>query len=135
MGSYFEVLTEKFGKDSLMALATIDKSGKPWVRTINSLFYEDSFYTITYALSNKIKHIENNPNVAISGEWFSGHAIAENLGYIKSEENKDIAEKLKLAFVSWYGNGHIDENDTNKVILKMKLTDGILYNEGNKYDF
>lgn len=41
-----------------------------------------------------MEHIRNNPTVAISGEWFSGHGIAENLGHIKLEENKEIADWL-----------------------------------------
>ena len=53
-----------------MALATVDEKGMPWVRTIDDIFVEDSFYTITYALSNKVIHINNNPKVAISGKCF-----------------------------------------------------------------
>ena len=68
MEKIINILTERFSKDSLMALATVDEKGMPWVRTIDAIFYEDSFYTITYLLSNKIKHIQNNPIVAISGE-------------------------------------------------------------------
>ena len=77
MEKHIEILNERFSKDSLMALATVDSNGIPWVRTIDAIFYEDSFYTITYALSNKVKQIEANSNVAISGEWFSGHATAK----------------------------------------------------------
>ena len=118
-----------------MALATVDSNGIPWVRTIDAIFYEDSFYTITYALSNKVRQIEANSNVAISGEWFSGHATGENLGHIKSENNKEIADKLRKAFSAWYGNGHINEDDPNTIILRMKLTDGILFSNGIKYEF
>ena len=81
MEKHIEILNERFGKDSIMSLATVDEKGMPWVRSINAIFCEDSFYTITYALSNKMKHIKNNSNVAISGEWFSGHATGENLGW------------------------------------------------------
>ena len=73
MQRYIEILSERFGKDSIMALATVDENGRPWVRGVNAVFYENSFYVVTYALSNKMKHIEKNPVVAISGEWFSGH--------------------------------------------------------------
>lgn len=135
MEKHIEVLQERFGKDSLMALATIDSKGNPWVRTIDAIFYEGSFYTITYALSNKMEHIKSNPKVAISGEWFSGHAIGENLGHIKSEKNRDIADKLRTAFSAWYNNGHINENDVNTVVLRIKLTDGILFSDGNRYEF
>ncbi len=135
MEKHIDILKERFGKDSLMSLATVDENGKPWVRTIDAIFYEDSFYTITYGLSNKMKHIENNPVVAISGEWFSGHGIAENCGYIKNQNNEEIANKLRTAFNAWYSNGHVNEEDSNTVILKIKLTDGVLFNNGEKIEF
>ncbi|MBE5951763.1 MAG: pyridoxamine 5'-phosphate oxidase family protein [Lachnospiraceae bacterium] len=134
MEKCYEILKERFCKDSLMALATVDEKGIPWVRTIDAIFYEDSFYTITYALSNKMKQIGHNAAVAISGEWFSGHAIAENLGHIKLEQNKEIADKLRCAFAAWYDNGHTNEEDPNTIILKMRLTDGILFSDGKKYE-
>ena len=135
MEKYAEILNERFGKDSLMALATVDADGIPWVRTINAIFYEDSFYTITYALSNKMRHIKNNSSVALSGEWFSGHAVGEDLGHIKLEKNKEIADRLRAAFASWYDDGHVNEDDPNTVVLKMKLTDGTLFRNGAKYEF
>ena len=135
MEKYIEILNERFGKDSLMALATVDEKGVPWVRTIDAIFYEDSFYTITYALSNKMKQIENNAVVAISGDWFSGHALAESLGHIKLAENQAMADRLRTAFASWYSNGHTNEDDPNTVILKLKLTDGILFSNGTRYEF
>jgi len=135
MEKHIEILNERFGKDSIMSLATVDEKGMPWVRSINAIFCEDSFYTITYALSNKMKHIKNNSNVAISGEWFSGHATGEDLGHIKLEKNRELADKLRVAFASWYDNGHTNEDDPNTVILRIKLTDGILFSHGTKYEF
>ena len=58
-------------------------------------------------------HINNNNTVAISGEWFSGHGKAFNLGHIKLEENKESADKLRKAFAAWYDNGHTNEDDIN----------------------
>lgn len=135
MEKIINILIERFSKDSLMALATVDEKGMPWVRTIDAIFVEDSFYTITYALSNKVIHINNNPKVAISGEWFSGHGLAENVGHIKLDKNKEIANKLRTAFASWYDNGHTNEEDPNTIILKIKVTDGILFKDGTRYDF
>ena len=135
MEKYKEILTERFGKDSLLALATVDEKGTPWVRTIDGIFIDDSFYTITYFLSNKMRHIQKNPVVAISGEWFSGHGVAENLGHIKAEQNKFFADRLRNAFSAWYGNGHVNEDDENTVILKIKLTDGIIFSNGERYEF
>lgn len=135
MEKIINILTERFSKDSLMALATVDEKGIPWVRTIDAIFVEDSFYTITYALSNKMIHINSNPKVAISGEWFSGHGLAENAGHIKLDKNKEIANKLRTAFASWYDNGHTNEEDPNTIILKIKVTDGILFKDGTRYEF
>lgn len=52
---------------------------------------------------------------------------------VKSE-NKDIAEKLKKAFCAWIDNGHNDFDDENTCILCVKLTDGILFSHGARYD-
>ena len=68
-----------------------------------------------------------------SGE--SGHGIAENIGHVKAEKNKEIADKLRAAFASWYDNGHTNEDDPNTIILRIKLTDGILFSNGTRYEF
>ena len=62
-----KIMMERFGKDTVIALATIEKE-VPYVRYVNAYYENGAFYIITYALSNKIKHIENNPAVAIAGE-------------------------------------------------------------------
>lgn len=75
-----KIMMERFGKDTVIALATIEKE-VPYVRYVNAYYENGAFYIITYALSNKIKHIENNPAVAIAGEWFTAHGKGSNLGY------------------------------------------------------
>ena len=64
-----KIMIERFGKDTVIALATIE-NGIPYVRYVNAYYENGAFYIITYALSNKIKHIENNSTIAIAGEWF-----------------------------------------------------------------
>ena len=130
-----EILKERFEKDSLISIATVDKTGKPWVRTVDAIYINGAFYTITHNSTNKMKHINNNPVVAICGEWFSGHGKAESLGYILNEENKDFADKLRKAFASWYDNGHTNESDINTIILKITVTDGIIYKDGKRFEF
>lgn len=130
-----EILKERFENDSLISIATVDKTGMPWVRTIDAIYIDGAFYTITNATTNKMKHINENPVVAICGEWFSGHGKAESLGYIRNYENKDLAEKLRLAFASWYDNGHTNESDINTIILKVAVTDGIIYKDGTRFEF
>ena len=74
-----KMMVERFGKDSLIALATIE-NGIPYVRTVDTFYENGTFYVLTYALSNKMQQIAKNPTVAISGEWFTGHGIGSNLG-------------------------------------------------------
>lgn len=130
-----EILKERFEKDSLISIATVDKTGKPWVRTVDAIYINGAFYTITNATTNKMKHINENPVVAICGEWFSGHGIGESLGYIRLDENKDLADRLRKVFSSWYDNGHTNESDINTIILKVAVTDGIIYKDGKRYEF
>jgi len=130
-----EILKERFEKDSLISIATVDKTGKPWVRIVDAIYIDGAFYTITNAMTNKMKHINQNPVVAICGEWFSGHGKAESIGYIRNEENKDLADKLRTAFASWYDNGHTNESDINTIILKVAVTDGIIYKDGKRFEF
>lgn len=127
------LMDERFGHDSIIALATTN-ANIPYVRNVNA-FYEDGvFYVITYALSNKMNHIAKNPAVAIAGDWFTAHGMGSNLGYFGKPENKTIAEKLRNAFSAWIDNGHNNFADENTCILRIELTDGILFSHGTRYD-
>ncbi|MBD5162791.1 MAG: pyridoxamine 5'-phosphate oxidase family protein [Oscillibacter sp.] len=128
-----KIMIERFGKDTVIALATVENN-VPYVRYVNAYYENGAFYIITYALSNKMKHIEHNPTVAIAGEWFTAHGKGINLGYFGKVENRIISEKLKTAFAEWIGNGHNDFDDENTIILCVELTDGLLLSHGTKYE-
>ena len=135
LGSEAEkIMMERSGKDTVIALATVEH-GVPYVRKVNAYYEDGSFYIITYALSNKIKQIEKNPNVAIAGDWFTAHGKGNNLGYFGKEENRIIAEKLKSVFTEWIDNGHNNFDDENTIILCVELTDGVLLSHGIRYEF
>ena len=85
-----KIMIERFGKDAVIALATTE-NGIPSVRYVDAFYENGAFYVITYALSNKMKHIKNNPIVAIAGKWFTAHGKGINLGYFGKPENKAIA--------------------------------------------
>lgn len=104
------VLAGRFGRDSLIAVATMDNV-RPYVRSVNGYYEAGMFYVITHTLSNKMKQIENNPVVALCGEWFTAHGIGENIGHVRDADNAAIMAKLREAFASWYGNGHVNEDD------------------------
>lgn len=75
-----KIMIERFGKDTIIALATVENE-IPYVRYVNAYYENGAFYIITYALSNKMKHIKNGSAVAIAGEWFTAHGKGINLGY------------------------------------------------------
>ena len=127
------ILTQRFGQDSLIALATV-AAGIPHVRTVDAVYVDGAFYVVTYSLSGKMRQIEQNPMVAISGEWFTAHGMGENLGHVLLPENKEIMDILRAAFAAWYGNGHTNEADPNTCLLKIRLTDGVLFADGIRYD-
>ena len=128
-----QIMDERFGKDTLIALATTENE-TPYVRYVNAYYENGAFYIITHALSNKMKHINDNPVVAIAGEWFTAHGKGISLGYFGKKENCEIAEKLKKIFAEWIDNGHTNFDDENTVILCIQLTEGILFSHGTRYD-
>ncbi len=127
------IMDERFGHDSLISVATVDGT-TPYVRTVNSYYEDGAFYTVTSARSNKMKQIEKNPTVAICGDWFTAHGVGENIGHICDDRNTEIADKLRKAFASWYDNGHTDESNPNTCILRIQLTEGVLFSHGTKYE-
>ena len=127
------IMDERFHRDTLIALATTDGL-TPSVRTVNAFYEDGAFYVITHALSGKMGQIAQNPAVALCGDWFTAHGVGENMGHILADENKALAQKLRTAFAGWYGNGHTDESDPNTCILRIRLTDGVLFSHGTRYD-
>lgn len=128
------LLAERFSKDSLIALATTDGS-TPSVRAVDAYYLDGAFYCVTYAQSGKMKQIEKNPIVGICGEWFTGHGSAENLGHVLLESNGALMDILRPAFAAWYSLGHVDESDPDTILLRIKLTDGVLMKDGQRFSF
>lgn len=120
-----EIMNERFGKDSLIAIATTDGK-KLYNRMVDAYYKDGAFYTTTYALSNKVKQIDTNPTVAICAvDWFSGQGIGKNLGWVLKPENAEIRSLLRDAFSEWYDFAN-NENDKNCCIVEIKLTEGML---------
>ena len=127
------ILLERFGKDSIIALATsIDNI--PYVRSVDAFYEDGAFYVLTHGLSGKMKQISQNPNVAISGDWFTAQGNGVDLGYFGKAENARIASKMKDVFSAWIDNGHNDFDDINTCILCIELTHGILFTNGTRYE-
>ena len=127
------ILLEQFGKDSIIALATATDN-IPYVRSVDAFYEDGAFYVLTHGLSDKMKQIEQNSTVAIAGEWFTAQGKGINLGYFGKVENLRIANKMKQVFSAWIDNGHNNFDDINTCILCIKLTNGILFSKGTRYE-
>ena len=127
------IMNQRFGRDSLLALATLD-GDSPAVRAVDAYYQDGCFYTVTYAMSGKMQQIAKSPKVAICGDWFTAHGIGDNMGHILLPENAALADKLRTVFAQWYGNGHVNEADPKTIILRVRLTDGVLFSQGTRYE-
>ncbi|MCL1820323.1 MAG: pyridoxamine 5'-phosphate oxidase family protein [Oscillospiraceae bacterium] len=119
------LMSERFGgKDSLIAIATKDGE-RMYNRIVDACYENGAFYVTTYALSNKVKQAEANPDVAVCAvDWFSGHGTGKNLGWVLEPQNSEIRAMLRKAF-EWYDHAN-NEQDKNCCILEIRLTDGML---------
>lgn len=135
MPNYFDeadaVMKELYGKDVAMSLATVNEN-KANARVIDAYYKENTFYVTTYALSNKMMEISKNPNVALNHNLFVAHGIGENIGNPLEENNKDLRDELKKVFVSFYDK-HVNEQDKNTCILKINLSDALIFTNDYKY--
>lgn len=117
------------GKDNMISLATIamepntDGKSRPYVRDVDAYYEDGVFYIVTWAKSNKMQQIEQNPEVAftVCGEWFSGNGIGENLGWVLDPKNTEIRTKLRKVFEAWYDYAN-NEQDENCCILAIRIT-------------
>ena len=72
----FALMDQRFGHGKLMSLATVEGT-RPSVRGVTCYYEKGSFYMITDANTEKMRHIAQNPVVAICGDWFSGHGVGK----------------------------------------------------------
>jgi len=130
--SAIKIMSERFAHDSLIAIATTEGT-RPFVRTVDAYFEDGAFYVVTYTLSNKMKQIAANPDVAVCGDWFTAHGIGENLGHVLAEDNAAMMAKLREVFSAWYTGGHVNEEDPNTCLLRVRLTNGVIIDNDKKY--
>lgn len=126
------IMAQRFGKDTVLALATA-LGETPHVRSVNAYYENGAFYIVTDSRSQKMAQIQKNPQVAVAGDWFTGHGYAEDLGPFDRAENRDIANKLRQVFASWLMNGHTDPAAEETHILRVTLRDGLLLSHGTRY--
>lgn len=135
MNNYFNeaiaVMKELYGKDTAMSLATVN-GDKPNIRVVNVYYKESTFYITTYALTNKMREILKNPNVALNHNLLVAHGTGENIGNPLDEANRGLREELRSVFAAFYDK-HVDERDKNTCILKVSLNDALVFAHDFKY--
>lgn len=130
-----ELMKARFQKGCLIAMAT-SRQNIPSVRAVNAYYLDGAFYIITDARSGKMQDVAVNPNVALCGQEFNGHGVAENLGHVLLPENMELMAVLRDALSEWYDYGHVDETDVNTILLRIRMKDGVLMDgeAGVKYE-
>ena len=126
-----DIMDERFGHDCLISLAT-HNGALIDARVVNAYYKNGAFYVITYAQTNKMQQIKTNPGIAVCGDWFTAHGVAENLGHVLRPENRAVMATLREVFSAWYQSGQSEE-EPNRIILKIHLTDGVLIAKGARY--
>jgi len=126
-----QMMKELYGHDVAMPLATAQE-GKANLRIVNAYYKDKAFYITTYALSNKMKEIAVNPYVALNHNLFVAHGVGKNIGNPLEEQNREIREELRQVFSTFYDK-HVNEQDANTCILKVELTDALVFENSLKY--
>ena len=134
-----KLLDEKLGhKDGLISLSTIaleagtDGRSRPAARIVDAYYEDGAFYTVTYAASDKMRQIAQNPEVAVCiiVDSFTADGLGENLGWVGDEKNTEMMAKLRTIFAEWYYEANNDE-DPNTCLLRIRLTKG-LWNDAHQ---
>jgi general stress protein 26 len=124
-------MKELYGKDVPMPLATVNED-KANIRVIDTYYKDEAFYGVTYALSNKMKEIKKNPNVALNNNLFVAHGIGKNIGHPLEKQNLELRDELREVFKAWYDK-HNNENDKNMCFLRITLKDALVFANNYKY--
>ena len=126
-----KVMSNLFSRDYQFALATANENA-PSVRVVDTYYEDSNFYVVTYAKSQKVKEIEQNPNVSLCSKQYRFTGLAFNIGHPLEPQNTQIREKLIKEFEPWYF-AHNNEKDENMCYVRIELTNGFLYQDGVGY--
>lgn len=125
------IMDEQFGHDVVMSLATVSGT-RANVRTVNAYYRDGAFYVTTYGLSSKMQEIAENPSVALCHGLFVAHGSGTNLGNPLEPKNGALREELRQVFHTFYDR-HVNESDPHTCILRVDLTDAVVFTENAKY--
>ena len=100
--SVINMIKDKYQQDTILLVAT-SNNNVPTVRSVDSFFYDNSFWIVTNLVCNYVKEIQSNPYVMVSD---GGHnrfwCKAVVTGHPLDEANKSIREVFLQVFHHWY---------------------------------
>ncbi len=129
-----EILKEKYSEDTILLIATANEN-VPTVRSVDSFYYEGSFWIVTDLSCNYVKEIQSNKHAMISD---GGHnrfwCNAEVTGHPLDENNKSIREVFMRVFSNWYKEVN---NEDRKSVCYVKVTPykGYIHKDKVGYSF
>ena len=124
------------GKDTVISLSTIalgsSAGGRPQpvLRDVDALYEDGAFYIVTHALTDKMRQIAANPQVAFSVhyEGITGIGTGESLGWALEPRNAALREKLRATFADWYDAAN-NEQDRNCVFLAIRIAKASIFRD------
>ena len=129
-----ELLIERYANDTILLIAT-SNNNVPSVRSVDSFYYEDSFWIVTDTRCNYVKEIQENQKVMISD---GGHnrfwCNAFVTGHPLNPNNESIREIFMKVFHNWYKE--VNNEDLESVCyVKATPYKGYVHKEKIGYQF
>lgn len=128
------ILREKYKEDTILLIATANNN-IPTVRSIDTFYYQGSFYIVTDTSCNYVQEVINNENVMLSDGghnrfWCKG----EMIGHPLQEKNKEIRDVYMKVFHHWYKEVNNEELDT-VCYIKATPYKGYIHKDKVGYSF
>ncbi len=133
MNTSLSVMAEHFGRDRQYSFVTVN-NGVPSVRIVDCYYEGGCFYMMTNRLSEKMKHIAVSADIALCGDdMFFCNGRVENMGYIYSEQNTPLTERLKVIFTAWFDSIYGSWGE-DMILLRIKPSTCHFRADGKPYD-
>ena len=130
---YQQTLSTDLAEPTAMSLATVDKDGQPWQRTVLLKLYDmDGFVFFTNYGSRKASHIEANAQVSLLFPW---HSMGRQVKVTGIAEKIPTAESMKY-FASRPRGSQIGAwaSHQSKVVNSRAMLDGLFDEMKRKFN-
>ena len=91
----------------------------------------DKEIVLALATISHTGHVSGTPVSVASLDWYSLQGYAENLGWVKGENNAQIRSKFSKVF-DWFAEVG-DEDNRNSIVLRITPTKGTIIDNDRKY--